>query len=141
MFTEKHGKLLGQRKFEMMRPKEVILPKLSLRLVCGCTYHVNMYYLLQALNKLLVNSGHAPYKTTGDLTESTLCEKESTSEFHQIDCIKRKCENCGVAQQIAKVEAGLKCSKTCQQPKCHTCVTTYNTYKYEIGRASCRERV
>ena len=70
---------------EMMRPTEVILPKLPLRLVCGCTYHINVYYLQQGLNKILINGGHKPYKSTGDTSDETLCEKANGAEFHKIE--------------------------------------------------------
>ena len=131
MFVKQHGNLLGQRKYEMLRPKEVILPKLSLRLVCGCLYHVNVYHLQQALNKLLINAGHKPYKSTGDLCEETMCQKNDESEFHQMTCVRRCCEMCGTELLRKKLdELGLKCCKSCEKETCEDCLVTYNSNEY-----------
>ena len=51
--TEHQGIKVSRGNFEMQRPKHIRLKKDGKRLVCACTYHVNIDHLQKALNNLL----------------------------------------------------------------------------------------
>ena len=51
--TENPGIKVSQRNFEIQTPKEIRLKKDGKRLVCACTYHVNIDHLQKALSNLL----------------------------------------------------------------------------------------
>ena len=48
--TEHPGIKVSRRNFEMQRPKHIGLKKDGKRLVCACTYHVDIDHLQKALN-------------------------------------------------------------------------------------------
>ena len=48
--TEHPGIKVSRRNFEMQRPKHIGLKKDGKRLVCACTYHINIDHLQKALN-------------------------------------------------------------------------------------------
>lgn len=111
---------IQQRSFVNLRPFFVI--KCKERNVCCCRYHIQVLYLLEALNAfrdpckgahvLFVctctcivcdndneggcNIGRSRYAGVTALWESLLCPKAEDEEFHRPECLFGTCNRCGV---------------------------------------------
>lgn len=115
---------IGQRSFEMLRPKEVGFAKARHREVCCCLYHTNLEMMLKTLNQLAINGG-APNKlfdSVHSLVDATQCDK-------LISCILRECDNCGV-RRVDDILPPLKCRRECPCADCMSeCSTTWQSYE------------
>ena len=69
--TENPGIKVSQRNFEIQTPKEIRLKKDGKRLVCACTYHVNIDHLWKALSNLL-SVNNKPMKEFNTMLPSQL---------------------------------------------------------------------
>lgn len=109
------------RSFGNMRPFFVI--KCKERNVCCCRYHVEVLFLLEALNAFrdpctgahvlfqcscecvvcgFHNGGHCKagetrFSGVTALWESLLCPKAEDAEFHRPECLLGSCRRCGVS--------------------------------------------
>ena len=77
--TEHPGIKVSRRNFEMQRPKHIRLKKDGKRLVCTCTYHVNIDHLRKALNNLLSVNNKPIITDKADLLNKALCNSDKIS--------------------------------------------------------------
>ena len=95
--------------FEKLRPKYVRLKRCAQRLVCACSYHLNIDYLRRSLSKLLkMNDVESDFLSTNEkLCDFLLCGKN-------VRCIMG---NCSVCKDFSKLKSlnstDIKCSKEC----------------------------
>ena len=83
--TEHPGIKVSQRRFEMQRPKHIRPKKDGKRLVCACTYHVNIDHSRKALNNLLSVNNKPMITDNADLLNKALCNSD------KISCIAGLC--------------------------------------------------
>ena len=135
------------RSFDDLRPFFVI--KCKERNVCCCRYHVEVLFLLEALNAfrdpytgahfvlrcgyecIVCGIGNGGYCKAGEsrfsgvtaLWESLLCPKLEDSEFHRSQCLLGSCSSCGVAFL-----------KLCPQERVDMLGITFNwkQFRYEV---------
>ena len=101
-FKEKYPDLkISQRLFERLKPYFVVPVRPCDRETCCCRYHVEARYLFKSCmdfrKKITPLSEHFPIFThLTDLTNHTLCPKTDGQEYHQLKCVERRCDDCGV---------------------------------------------
>ena len=89
----------------MQRPKHIRLKKDGKRLVCACTYHVNIDHLWKGLNNLM-SVNNKPIKTDNvDLLNKGLCNSDKI-------CIAGLCRECLEFKKLDELNIeNLHCSK------------------------------
>lgn len=104
-FQQLHPEVkVKQRKFESLKPFFVKQATERDRRSCLCRKHVETKIVFDACMKFRKgtgketdNDGEYPVlKTLTELVEKTLCPKEEGKMFHNIKCLERECESCGV---------------------------------------------
>ena len=106
-FCEMHPEIkIKQRKFESLKPFFVKQAKERDRKSCLCRKHVEgkivftdcMKFRKSAVKETSADDpSPAPIiKTLTEATEMTLCPKEDGKDFHNLKCIQRECDQCGV---------------------------------------------
>ncbi|XP_071153191.1 uncharacterized protein [Mytilus edulis] len=101
-FKEKYPDLkISQRLFERLKPYFVVPVRPCDRETCCCRYHVEARYLFKSCmdfrKKITPFSEHFPIFThLTDLTNHALCPKTDGQEYHQLKCVERRCDDCGV---------------------------------------------
>ena len=80
---------VGRSKFHMLRPRNVLTMDSHTFNSCLCEYCVNLELLLDALKSRSIKLG-----TKFDAVNMTMCPK--SGDYFNLECIKRKCDNCGV---------------------------------------------
>ena len=106
-FSTLHPEIkVKQRKFESLKPFFVKQAKERDRKSCLCRKHVETQLVFSACMKfrkaVMKNSaaGDLPIQvpaTLSEAVESTLCPKPEDAPFHNIKCLQRECDQCGVA--------------------------------------------
>ena len=107
--TEHQGIKVSRGNFEMQRPKHIRLKKDGKRLVCACTYHVNIDHLQKALNNLLSvnNKPMITDKMQIYLTKDCVI-------LIKISCIAGLCRECQEFKKLDELSIeNLHCSKKC----------------------------
>ena len=121
LFKQHHPNIvISQSSFEKLRPKNVKLKAAATRQVCCCTQHTNIEYLRKKLNELLRVNQHEIISDNDNLVLKTICNIDS------INCIERRCNNCGVdklenLQNLIKY-CSYECMKKGDSCKNHTVV-------------------
>ena len=122
--TENTDVSIGQRSFELLRPRDVGFAKESHRLICCCTQHTNLQFALDNLNQISVNGGGSHlFKNTHEFVDSTLC-----GDGRGIDCLHRRCDECGTAVPFVFM-TGLRCRRGCREANCSKCPVTWRSYQ------------
>lgn len=97
---------MKQRAFENCKPFYVVPARPQDRNSCCCRQHVEMRMLFNSCmqyrrNILSRDSDHERsrlfkvYDTLSELVNDTLCEIRAESEYHNLECLQRSCDNCG----------------------------------------------
>ena len=93
---------IKQRKFENLKPFYVKQARERDRRSCLCRKHVETKIVFtdcMRFRKFLVaddNQSPPIPKTLNEAVEMTLCAKEEGRDYHNLKCIERMCEDCGV---------------------------------------------
>ena len=96
LFVTEHPDIKVSRgNFEMQRPKHIRLKKDGKKLVCACTYHVNIDHLWKGLNNLLSLNNKPIITDNADLLNKALCNSD------KISCIAGLCREC---QEFKKLD-------------------------------------
>ena len=96
LFVTEHPDIkVSQGNFEMQRPKHIRLKKDGKRLVCACTYHLNIDDLRKGLNNLLSLNNKPIITDNADLLNKALCNSD------KISCIAGLCREC---QEFKKLD-------------------------------------
>ena len=104
--TEHPGIKVSRRNFEMQRPKHIRLKKDGKRLVCACTYLVNIDHLRKALNNLLSVNNKPIITNNADLLNKALCNSD------KISGIAGLCRECHEFKKLDELSIeNLHCSK------------------------------
>lgn len=96
---------VSQRMFEKCKPYFVRSVRQKDRQTCCCKYHVEFKTVFKSCmefrrkllreNDFSTQSNRLPvYDSISDIVSDTLCEKDDG--FHNLECLKRNCSNCGV---------------------------------------------
>ena len=92
-----------QRKFESLKPFFVKQAKERDRRSCLCRKHVETKIVFnpcmkfrQGIAKEADNNEYAVLKNVTEAAEKTLCPKQEDKLFHNIKCLERQCDLCGV---------------------------------------------
>lgn len=115
---------IGQRSFECLRPRNVGFATLKHRLVCCCTYHVNLQYQVDVVRRLLLYSNRGANISVKNLVDLTLCDERT------IECINRTCENCSV-ESLDDYLSGVKCKPSCTESDCSHCPIEWLAYELQ----------
>ena len=105
---------IDRRSFEKLRPRNVLLKRCAKRLVCACSYHINIDHLRGGLSKLLKrNEKEEEAKNLSSnekMTEFLLCKKD-------IKCLTGNCENCKDFEKIKNLmsQNSFYCSDDCKK--------------------------
>ena len=87
---------MGLSKFAAMRPQHIKLRSQVKYRGCLCEYCANMEHKITAINRVAHRHNlKSPLTTVKSLSKITLCDK-GDSQFHKIECIERRCSQCGV---------------------------------------------
>jgi len=110
-FKELHPEVtVKQRKFESLKPFFVKQAKERDRKSCLCRKHVEAKIVFDACVKYRKerarnHSDDAEIWTSlTDVAESTLCPKQDGNTYHNIKCLERKCDSCGVSKLVLPEE-------------------------------------
>lgn len=98
-FRQKHPDVkISQRVFEKIRPYYVQRIRPKDRQTCCCRKHVEARLLFRKSMKYSNEKlGHEySYEHLSDIVSATMCQKPEHSSFHKIECLERKCKDCGV---------------------------------------------
>ena len=108
-FIKKYPNVKVQRQaFEMKQPKNVRLMKDAKRLVCACTYHVNIDHMRKSLKNLLLMNDKPLIKDNADLVDRARCSSD------KIACIAGTCKSCKNFKKLDVLNIDkLHCSKKC----------------------------
>ena len=127
---------IGQRSFEVLRPRDVTFAKEHHRQVCCCIYHINLEYSLKVFNQLSANAGeNCVFRNVHAMTDATQCNKN-------IECIMRDCAACGPSN-IDSLFFPLKCRPSCPLD-CfeNNCLVEWLTFeRINISETDCRKRL
>ena len=106
---ENPGVKLSFSKFAKMRPAETKTTAHNRMQFCLCEYCVRLDMRLASLNKFLSNKDmrHLHLKNRNFANSITLCQKEYGVGFH-INCIERKCADCGTSNIKKHLEEVIK---------------------------------
>ena len=94
-----------QRKFESLKPFFVKQAKERDRRSCLCRKHVETKIVFNACMKFrqgivketdLSHDEYPVLKTVTEAAEKTLCPRQEDKLFHNIKCLERECDSCGV---------------------------------------------
>jgi len=93
-----------QRKFESLKPFSVKPAKERDRRLCLCRKHVEtkiVFYTCMKFHQGITkeadnNNGYPVLKTVTEAAAKTLCPKQEDQLFHDIKCLERQCDLCGV---------------------------------------------
>lgn len=85
-------------KFFQLRPKHVKTQQRSRYRGCLCEYCTNVSLKLKVINTHLSSVDTPQFNGVYDIVNATMCEKPPNQDFHHPDCVKRKCELCGVGK-------------------------------------------
>ena len=86
LFVTEHSSIkVSRRNFEMQRPKHIKLKKDGKRVICACTYHVNIDWSWKAANNLVSVNNKPIITDNADLLNETLCNSD------KISCIAGLC--------------------------------------------------
>ncbi|XP_022801267.1 uncharacterized protein LOC111338965 [Stylophora pistillata] len=106
-FTNLHPEIkVKQRKFETLKPFFVRQARERDRKSCLCRKHVETQIVFSTCMKfrkaaMKTSAGEDTSvlvpKTLSEVVESTLCSKPEGAPFHNIKCLQRECDQCGVA--------------------------------------------
>lgn len=109
LFLKEHPDIkISRRGFEKQRPKHIRLKKDGKRLVCACTYHVNIDYLRKAVNNLLTTNNKPNITDNADLITKAICDPD------RISCIAGLCKECKNFKKLDELSIqNLHCSKQC----------------------------
>jgi hypothetical protein len=89
---------ISQRVFERLKPFFVRQMRTKDRNTCCCRKHVECRLLFNKY-KDLVNKNilSQPINTFDEFVNATMCPKATNSQYNSLECIQRKCADCGVA--------------------------------------------
>ena len=94
---------INQRKFESLKPFFVKQAKERDRRSCLCRKHVETKIVFDACMKFCKaiaketdDNEYPVLKTLTEATDKTLCPKQEGKPFHNIECVQRECDSCGV---------------------------------------------
>ena len=92
--------------FCRLRPKHVLTQKNRKLYQCLCEYCENVKLKLKALNSTADQENVKDLKILNeyDAVNITMCEKEEGAKFHRIQCIDRKCDDCGIKNLEEKLQ-------------------------------------
>ena len=93
---------MGQRSFEKYKPFYIATPKSQDRITCCCRIHVETRMVFQSCMEFRRQLTQRPdeyivYKHLSDLVNETLCSKSEGQDYHDMNCLQRNCEKCGIA--------------------------------------------
>ena len=124
--------VIGQRKFESLRPIDVFFAKAHHREICCCSYHTNVEFALKSLNQLAINAGgRALFLHAHELVDTTLCDRK-------MKCIIRDCPKCG-CEIIDEKLPTLKCSPSCVKPSCQECPVKWQAYERQTSPSGAKK--
>ena len=101
-FKQKYPQIkMGQRTFESCKPFYIATPKLQDRVSCCCRIHVETRMVFQscmAFRRKLDQLSHeyTAYEHLSDLVNQTLCPRQDGKDYHESNCLLRKCDKCGI---------------------------------------------
>ena len=92
---------MGQRTFESCKPFYIARPKSQDRIPCCCRIHVETRMVFQSCMEFRRKLDQLPdeyttYEHLSDLVNQTLCPKQDGKDYHEPNCLSRKCEKCGI---------------------------------------------
>ncbi|KAK3753750.1 hypothetical protein QZH41_005245 [Actinostola sp. cb2023] len=100
-----------QRKFEQLKPFFVKGARERDRQSCLCRKHVECKMLFDSCMKFrkTTNTAHdqdvvQSFSFLTEAVDSTLCPKLDGSDYHQLECLMRNCDDCGVTKFITSNE-------------------------------------
>ena len=93
---------ISQRKFEYLKPFFIRSARERDRRSCLCRKHEEIKMVFSDCMKVRKNiiktsncDAVAVPSSVSDVVKQTMCAKPEGSEFHKLDCITRKCKDCG----------------------------------------------
>lgn len=104
-FKQAHPDIqISQRSFEKCKPFFVRQPRQADRNTCCCRYCIEMQLVRQDCMKqrqILMESNDISdnfkvYRNVQELVDDSLCPKDPGQEHHNMECLERRCEVCGV---------------------------------------------
>ncbi len=102
-FKERYPEIkLSERAYGALRPFFVTSPTCKDRETCCCKYHVEIRALFTALREFRRKDKerdkelYPDFPNLSDLTEASMCPKEEGAPYHKMECIERRCPECGV---------------------------------------------
>ena len=101
-FKQKYTQIkMGQRTFESCKPFYIATPKSQDRIPCCCRIHVETRMVFQSCMEIRSKLDQLPdeytaYEHLSDLVNQTLCPKQDGKDYHEPNCLSRKCKKCGI---------------------------------------------
>lgn len=92
-------------KFRKLRPKHVLTANKTQLRQCLCEYCTNVEIKLKVLNTC---QSVTKYKDAMAIVNDSLCSKGPKKEYNKLECIERKCEECGVKSLTEKIAHACK---------------------------------
>ena len=120
-FKQLHPKVkVKQRKFEYLKPFFVKQARERDKKSCLCRKHVEAQIVfnacmkhrksvLKSASETITGTNCTVFRTVSEAVENTLCQKQDENTFHELKCIEREYENCGIeAFQLLPEETSTK---------------------------------
>ena len=101
-FKQKYPQIkMGQRTFESCKPFYIATRKSQDRISCCCRIHVETRMVFQSCMEFRRKLDQLPdeytaYEHLSDLVNQTLCPKQNGKDYHESNCLLRKCDKINV---------------------------------------------
>lgn len=132
-FRRKHPSVrLSLASFFRYRPSAIKSVKLAVFRQCQCDICLNPKLKLSAINKWLPSESDAKFECVRDLLERTVCE--FVTGMPKLECVERKCKECGVEHLQEHLEEALHDS-LCER------VSWFEWATVRVGKVSRLDRI
>ena len=96
---------MEQRTFESCKPFYIATPKSQDRISCCCRIHVETKMVFQSCMEFRRKLDQLPdeyiaYEHLSDLVNQTLCPKQDGKDYHESNCLLRKCDKCRIKMRF-----------------------------------------
>ena len=96
---------MEQRTFESCKPFYIATPKSQDRISCCCRIHVETKTVFQSCTEFRRKHDQLPdeyiaYEHLSDLVNQTLCPKQDGKDYHESNCLLRKCDKCRIKMRF-----------------------------------------
>ena len=142
-FEVKQGCVVSFSKFVSLRPKSVKTMNKNHLNGCLCEYCANLEMKVKALKKTvpIVEGKESGFVVNGryDLLKMTLCARKEGAQFHERECIDRKCSKCGPKKLETQVKSALNRTKLTKSNTIEWSRWENQTYKDKHGKKKTRK--